>query len=116
MNTIRHWWIQKPTRNNCPVQIRGAVFEEFEPIVRGLDCEWIKVFSSDDFHLKAGMGISRYSQVCTEKASLESRLAWAEGMLLDAEGLLLFGSKGTHRKEDWLDEYEKSGAKKWAKP
>lgn len=71
---IRHWWIQKPIAHNCPVNMRAAVFEEFEPTIREKNCEWIKVFSADDLHKKLGMGLSRYSHIMQVNGDLQSQL------------------------------------------
>lgn len=55
MNNLRHWFIQKPVSHNCPinqgkgVQHEAAVFTEFMPTQVLQNCEWIKVYSADDY-------------------------------------------------------------------
>src|ERR1043165_116477 len=49
-NKYRYWFIQKPTRHNCPinqgqgVEKESAVFTDFKPSISLKDCEWVKVF------------------------------------------------------------------------
>jgi hypothetical protein len=109
MNNLRHWWIQKPVDSNRPLETRGAVFEEFAPTVREQGCEWIKVFSAGDFHLKANMGITRWSEVSIENHSLKARIAQLEEMLEEARRLFRneYGLHGSvKRKLEWLAKIE----------
>ncbi len=70
---VRHWFIQKPTSNNCPLERSGAVFEQFMPTVSEKGCEWIKVYSADDIQKKIGMGLTRYAEICRELQSLKKQ-------------------------------------------
>lgn len=69
---IRHWYIQKPIRTNCPIGQSGildhqaAVFQEFMPTVSIQNCEWIKVYSADDIQKTIGMGLTRYVSIMTD--------------------------------------------------
>ncbi len=74
MKEIRHWWIQKPIKHNCPIENRAAVFEEFKPSVAEQDCEWIKVLSANDVQKTIGMGLTRYVYVMTSRDKLAEAL------------------------------------------
>ena len=63
MKKIRHWYIQKPIANNCPLPEGGAVFQEYMPTVVQQKCEWIRVYSADDIQAAVGMGLTRYSTI-----------------------------------------------------
>jgi hypothetical protein len=108
---VRHWWIQKPISNNVPLLNRGAVFEEFRPTIQEQGCEWIKVFSADDFHAHVNINITRYIELC-------KRLAFAESMLERAKKHFNSGPPGTidefyavHRpsQRQWLEDLESGG-------
>lgn len=100
MKDIRHWYIQKPISNNCPLNVRGAVFEEFMPTIREQNCEWVKVFSADDFHKAVNINITRYVDIC-------SRLSRAEALLERAKHFVkLFSPQMRIDAENWLKDYE----------
>jgi hypothetical protein len=81
---MRHWYIQKPTANNCPIghsgplSTCGAVFQEFEPTIHMAGCEWIKVYSADDLHKTIGVGVTRYSEVMSELDAARKRISELE--------------------------------------
>lgn len=74
----REWWIQKPSAHNVPYRTNGAVFQTFRPtIIDQLNGEWIKVISADDLQMKIGMGLTRYTEVLTQRnAALAERDAY----------------------------------------
>jgi len=87
MEKIRHWFIQKPIRHNCPlnqgkgVHHEAAVFTEFAPTIALQDHEWIRVYSADDIQKTIGMGLTRYSEVCQQLGQDKARIEKLEKAL-----------------------------------
>ena len=103
---IRHWFIQKPIRHNCPlnqgkgVNHEAAVFTEFAPTVALQDHEWIRVYSADDIQKTIGMGLTRYSEVCRQ---LEQDKALIE-KLEKALGMYAWPNHEEKNKGEWARE------------
>lgn len=78
--SVRHWYIQKPISHNVPLRENGAVFQQFAPTVVQSNCEWVKVWSSEDLSKYFGMGVTRWVDVMDEL----SRLRASESKLVEA--------------------------------
>ena len=103
MKNVRHWWIQKPISNNCPIGPRSAEFCEYQPTIVLQNCEWIKVWSSEDLSQHLGMGVTRWVEIC-------QRLAKAEALLRDAQvSLTLTWPLEAERIEKYFSEQAKGG-------
>lgn len=70
--SVRHWYIQKPISHNVPLRENGAVFQQFAPTVVQSNCEWVKVWSSEDLSKYFGMGVTRWVDVMDELARLRA--------------------------------------------
>lgn len=102
MSEPRYWFIQKPVANNVPLERNGAVFVRHQPTVSEQNCEWVKVWSSEDLSKEMGMGVTKWVELNRKVRELEAQLKEAQDCLLlirgrargaryaDDPGLLLF--------------------------
>lgn len=74
MSEPRYWFIQKPVANNVPLERNGAVFVRHQPTVSEQNCEWVKVWSSEDLSKEMGMGVTKWVELNRKVRELELQL------------------------------------------
>lgn len=81
MSEPRYWFIQKPVANNVPLERNGAVFVRHQPTVSEQNCEWVKVWSSEDLSKEMGMGVTKWVELNRKVRELEAQLKEANEAL-----------------------------------